>query len=252
MDEGLTHEGAGSGSPVAALNLAYEDEPVELDLGAIMGDGRRMRGRRTLMKATGIVGAAAAVLGLATVVHSGSGAGTRAAGGGASPIASLLRAQPPVVGPITVGTQPDHWTTEVWQIADGQVCVASYRMPMQGDAVSAECLDTVDAWLRTGDDGIGVPTLTAQPTERGAVAAIGIVRGDIARVDVSWSGLTSSAAVFPFTTENGQRIGIYQVFMRIPPGLDHFEGSQVDTLLAYDASGSVVARHTRWAPPPQK
>lgn len=250
MDNGLTNDG--SGAPIPGLNLAYEDEPVDLELDAIMRNGRRIRGRRTLAKATGVVGTAVAVLGIATLIHSGPRAGTRAAGGGPSPIASILAAQPPVVGPITVGTQPAHWTTVVWQIANGQVCVASYRIPMQGATAGGECLDTIDAWLRTGDDGIGVPRLTAQPTERGAVAAIGVVRGDVARVDVSWSGLTSSATVFPFTMENGQRIGVYQVFMPIPPGLDHFEGSQVDTLLAYDAAGNVVARHTRWTPPARK
>ena len=112
------------------VDLHYaEPQPRQLDVGLIIGRGKRIRRRRrALAGATAGLVACAAIASVITgirgfMVSFFPRASSPAASGQEVPIDALVAGDPPWNGELTlVSTWPRHWTTVAWATRSGAVC----------------------------------------------------------------------------------------------------------------------------------
>lgn len=252
----------GPGTPSCPVDLHYRDpEPVDLPLAAIVSRGRRIRRRRTLARAAAAV-AGCAVLGFGSVATArtlatwrSGGTGTASPGRGLTPISSAVAHYPPVGGKLTLlSRSPRHWTTVAWGTRTGGVCWAAYRTPMTGATEEFQC----PTWGPSDVPGeaarrFGVPDPGAMPIAGRAATGggrltpwAGLVDPRAAKVTLTFFGHDFSAPVYPVPVRGGKVVGVFLVWLAVPPGDGFYSTSAITGETAYDAYGHVLGRHGPW------
>jgi len=243
------------GDQECPVDLHYpEPQPRQLDVGLIVGRGRRIRRRRAMTRvAAGLVACAA----IASVITGVRGftisffarPSGPAASGSATPIDALVAGDPPWNGKLMlVSAWPRHWATVAWATRAGAVCWAAYRTPMLGATEEFEC----PQWAAPQVPGEGKPALSPLvpaifPTapDGSLVPWAGLVTARAARVTVTFFGREFSAKVIPVPLRDGQDTGIFVVWLRLPAGTSSYGSNRITGEIAYDHAGHVVARSPR-------
>jgi hypothetical protein len=232
-----------------------EPHPAQLDLASIVGRGKTIRRRRRIANAGAAVVACAAVASIVVGVrgasfHLSPPATTSPPGVAAKPIDAQVAADPPVTGKLTLlSSSPAGSTTVTWATRRGEVCWATYRTPASGGTGDFQC----PGWSGTEIPGPGRPGLsdlqfTPDPfLENGTlVPAFGLATPRATRVTVTFFGHSFSAKVVPVPLGGGKTVGVYLIWLRVPPSASGYGSSDLGGATAYDAAGRVVARHGPW------
>lgn len=236
------------------VDLHYaEPQPRQLDVGLIIGRGRRIRRRRTLTRAAAGLVACAAIASVLTGIRGFTvsffphPAGPATASGQAPPIDAQIAADPPWNGKLTlVSRWPQHWTTVAWATRSGAVCWATYRTPMRGATEELEC----PPWTAAEIPGEGTGKLSwlmavILPTAPGSsdqVPWVGLVTPRATRVTVTFFGRTFTAKVIPVPLRNGHDTGIFTVWLTLPAGITNYGSNRITSEVAYNQAGRIVAR----------
>jgi len=232
------------------VDLHYPDpQPPDLDLAAIIGQGRRIRHRRRLSQLGAVLAACVAV---GSVIAGARGFAISmfptpsgpAAAPSAAPIDAQVAEDPPANGKLTlISSWPRHWTTVAWATRRGEVCLATFRTPMQGATENVEC----PAWLRSevpGSGGIAfsplVPDVALASSVPGtAWPVLGLTDPRAVRVVLTAFGTEVSANVVPVPLSAGKTVGVFLAWIRAPG--HSFSGTDVTNEVAYDQSGHIIA-----------
>ena len=230
-----------------------EPNPVRLDLAPIIRHGRSIRRRRRITTAAAAMAACAAAASVIAGTRGAtfrwfppaavSGPGTRV-----TPVDALVATDPPVTGKLTlVSNWPRHWDTVAWATRRGDVCWAAYHTPMAGASEGYMC----PGWSGTDIPGAGrqnlSPLLPAtapfSPETPALVPELGLVTPRAVRVTVTFAARDFSAGVVTVPLGGGKTIGVYLIWLRVPPGSGGYGSNDVSGAIAYDAAGRIVARH---------
>lgn len=233
------------------VDLNYLDpQPPDLDLAAIIGQGRRIRHRRRLTQLGSVLAACTAVV---SVIAGGRGFAISmfpspsgpAAAPSAAPIDAQVAEDPPANGKLTlISNLPQHWTSVAWATRGGEVCFATFRTPMQGATDEVEC-----PWSRSevpGSAGVAFGalfpsvTLASSSVPGNAWPLFGLTSPRAVRVVLTAFGKEVSAGVVPVPINAGKNVGVFLVW--IPAPLGEFTTSDVTSETAYDQSGHIIAR----------
>jgi hypothetical protein len=235
------------------LDLHYgEPRQPYLDVGLIIGRGRRIRRRRALAWAGSVLVAGAAMVSVITGVRGyaisfAPPASPVAGGGAAVPIDALVAGNPPVNGQLTlVSTWPRHWTTVAWATRDGRVCWAAFRTPMSGATEEVDC-----PWAPSQVPGEGAQALSpplgvifpAAPAGSALVPAVGLVTPRADRVTLTFSGREFTADVVPIPLGGGKVTGLFLAWVKLPPNVSGYGTSDFTREIAYDQAGHILARY---------
>jgi hypothetical protein len=240
---------AGEHCPV---DLDYpEPHPAGLDPVPIMRRGRRLRQRRRIAAAGLALASCAAAASIVVGARSGTWfppPATAARPAAAAPIDAQVAATPPVTGVLTLLSRwPAHWTTVAWATRGGAVCWATFRTPMQGGSSQYECPGWPSGQIPAPASQAMSPLLPGifpeAPGRSRLVPEVGLVTPRAVRVQVSFFGHAFSAAVVPVPLGGGRTVGVYFIWMRLPPGVSGYGSPDIGPATAYDAAGRVVARH---------
>ncbi|GEM_PF-2923856 len=246
------------GPPGWPVGLDYpETHPPVLPMAAIVARGRRLRRARRL---SSVLAGLAACGALAV-----AGAGGRAAlagllrsprpvPAGVALVDSLVAASPPVTGKLTVISRwPRDWITVAWASRSGSVCWASYRTPMRGGSDGYECPEWAAADVPSaapaapaGAVGFGPLLPMVEPgsvrSGRGLlVSEIGLVTTAAAGVTVAFRGALYHARVVRVPLAGGRSVGVYVVWLPLPPGVTSPDSTEITGLAGYDRAGRLVA-----------
>jgi hypothetical protein len=244
----------GPGNQSCPADLHYPDpDPVDLPVAAIVSRGRRIRRRQAAARAGGVV-MACAVLALAIVTVPGAvgnwlpSTSSPATGPPLTPIASLVAHNPPVGGKLTLlSRSPSHWTTVAWATANGDICWATYRTPMQGATEEYECPEWTPSDLPApGVRKFGIPLPGTLPDDGGLTPWVGVVVASAAKVTLTFFGHDFSAPVYPVHMYGGGHMGVFMIWLRVPPGAGSYGSANITAETAYDASGNVIAQRGPW------
>lgn len=236
------------------VDLHYpEPRPPALDVGAIVGRGRRIRRRRTLARAgavlAGCVAAASVITGTRGFTLSVlAGQPGPPAAAGAAPIDAQVAQDPPASGKLTlIGSWPRHWTTVAWATRRGEVCWATFRTPMQGGTEEVQC----PAWegsqvpgssraLSGLDPGIApdVPPVAG----RDLFPVLGLTSPQAARVTLTAFGLHDSARVVQVPLRAGRTVGVFLAWIQAPASAGGYSSTDITSETAYDTAGRIIAR----------
>jgi len=235
------------------VDLHYgEPESPYLDVGLIIGRGRRIRRRRALARAGSVLVAGAAMVSVIAGVRgyaiSFAPPASPAAGGrAAAPIDALVAGNPPVNGQLTlVSTWPRHWTTVAWATRGGTVCWATFRTPMSGATEVVDC-----PWAPSDVPGEGAQALSpplsvilpAAPAGSSLVPAVGLVTPRADRVTLTLFGREFTADVVPIPLGGGKVTGLFLAWVKLPPNVSGYGTSNFTREIAYDRAGHILARH---------
>jgi hypothetical protein len=232
------------------VDLHYpEPAAADLDLPAIVGQGRRIRRRQRLGKAATAIAACVAVASVAVGLRGTTfawfpGHSESPAGRAVTPIDSFIAIHPPVGGKLTLlSNRPKGWTTIAWATRGGQVCWATYPTA-PGGATDQNCWQPTDV-PGPGRERFGPLMLTAGlfPVRRDAVPEFGLVTPRAARVTVTFFGRRFSAGVVPVPMGHSKTIGVYLIWLTVPASASGYGSGNVSGAVAYDRAGHVVARH---------
>lgn len=230
------------------VDLHYpEPAAADLDLPAIIGQGRRIRRRQRLGKAAAAIVACVAAASIAVGLRGATftwfpGHAQAPAGRAGTPVDSLIALHPPVGGKLTLlSNRPAGWTTVAWAARDGQVCWVTYPTAHRGVS-DHNCWQPAEV---PGREGFGplMPTAALFPVRRVAVPAFGLVTPRAARVTVSFFGRRFSAGVVPVPMSGGKTIGVYMIWLAVPASAQGYGSGDVGGAIGYDRAGHVVARH---------
>jgi len=239
------------------VNLDYPEAGFRsVDLGSIRVRSRQIRRRRAAGHAAAVLVAGAAVVGALTGARGYTlgwfppPAAGPPAGRPAVPIDALVASDPPADGQLTlISTWPRHWTTVAWATRGGAVCLATYRTPMRGGTFDFNC----PAWSPADVPGEGARGLSPLlpgifPDAAGGrlVPENGLATPRADRVTVTFLGKDFSAKVIPVPLQGGKTVGVFVVWIRLPPGLNSYGSSQFTGEIAYSPGGRIVARHGPW------
>jgi len=227
-------------------------EPRHLDVGLIIGRGRRIRRRRALARAGSVLVAVAAIVSVIAGVRghtiSFTPRTTPPAGGGpAVPIDALVAGNPPVNGQLTlVSAWPQHWTTVAWATHGGGVCWAAFRTPMSGATEEVDC-----PWAPSQVPGEGAQGLSpavpvnfpTAPAGSSLVPVVGLVTPRADRVTLTFFGREFTADVVPIPLGSGKVTGFFLAWLKLPPDVSGYGTSDFTSEIAYDQSGHILARH---------
>jgi hypothetical protein len=245
---------AGQECPV---NLDYPEPELKLlDVGPILARGRRIRRRRVLAQAAAGLVACAAITGAIagargyTIGLPGHAAAGPPASRPVVPIDALVASDPPADGQLTlISTWPRHWTTVAWATRRGEVCWATYRVPMGGGTEEFEC----PAWSPTDVPGEGArglsplfPAIMPFAPDGRLEPVYGLTTPRADRVTLTFLGKHFSSNVVPVPLPGGKTVGVVIVWIRLPPGQDSYDSNQLTREIAYGPGGRVVARHGLW------
>jgi hypothetical protein len=167
---------------------------------------------------------------------------------------------PPVGGkPVLLSRWPPNWTTVAWATRQGDVCWATVRIPVQYGATEDEC----PGWTRADIPGPGrlgmSPLLPGVfPAEAGLtdsrpdgagdrVAEVGLVTARAVRVTLTFFGHAFTARVIGVPMRGGAAVGVFMVWLTLPPGISGYGSAGITGEVAYDAAGHVIARHGPWS-----
>jgi hypothetical protein len=240
------------------VDLDYpEAVPPALAMAAIVARGRRLRRARRLSAALAGLAACCALAGTGAVGRAALAGLLRSpppVPAGVALVDSLVAASPPVTGKLSVISRwPGHWITVAWASRSGSVCWASYRIPMRGGSDAYECPEWVSADVPSagparaaGPAGFGPLLPMAEPGEvRSAhgllVSEIGLVTAEAAAVTVAFRGGLYHAPVVRVPLAGGRSVGIYVIWLRLPPGVTSPDSTKITGLTGYDRAGQVVA-----------
>lgn len=155
----------------------------------------------------------------------------------------------PLSRPVLLPETGNNWQPFAWVSAPADVCLGVGRAPGVPKAplpVVVNCIRLgANDLARKTDAVLGPPIFLALPipTENGGAAvALGIVRGsDVATVQVTFRNRIYEARVVPLAALAGHTVGAYSVQVPVS-GLLGYGSGDVQSVLAYDASGNVRAR----------
>jgi hypothetical protein len=236
------------------VDLDYaEPDPVRLAVAPIIARGRRLRRGRRLAAAGLAAAACAAAASIVAGVTDGRlewfpppASAAAATELSAAPIDALVAARPPVTGTLTLlARRPAGWTTVAWATRAGSVCWASYRTPSVGATADYQCPGWPASQVLTARRGGLSPLLPGEVGLPGGrlVPEAGLVTPRAIRVQVRFSGREFSAPVVPVPLGGGRNIGVYLIWLRLPPGTSSYGSAGTGPAAAYDAAGHVIARH---------
>jgi hypothetical protein len=233
------------------VDLHYpEPRPPDLDVAAIIGHGRRIRRRRRLTQAGAALAACVAVGSVIagvrghTISMFPSPSGPPATPS-AAPIDAQVAEDPPANGELTlISSLPKHWTTVAWATKRGEVCVATFRTPMQAGTEEFDC----PGWSRSEVPGSGGGNLSRWLPDLGLVWAtkngewpmLGLTSPRAVRVMVTVDGRDFSASVVPVPISAGKTVGVFLAWIKTPSG--DITDTDVISEAAYDQEGHVFAR----------
>jgi hypothetical protein len=237
--------------PACPVDLHYpEPHQANLDLSAIIGQGKRIGHRRRLTQLGAVLAACVAVTSVIagsrgftiSVVASQSGP---AAAPSAAPIDALVAEDPPANGELTlISSWPRHWSTVAWATRRGDVCWATFRSPMQGATEEVECPAWRHADLPGRSDIAGSlwPDLalagSSAPISRTAWPILGLANPRAVRVVLTAYGKNVSASVVLVPISAGKNVGVFLAWIRAPGG--GFNSSAITSEIAYDRSGRSI------------
>lgn len=248
--EGLSDD---LGCPV---DLDYPDpDPVRLAVAPIIARGQRVRRRRRLAAAGLAAAACAAAISIIAGVRDGRlewfpppAPAAAPAEVPAAPIDALVAARPPVTGTLTLlARRPAGWTTVAWATRDGSVCWASYRTPQQGTSADYQCPGWPASQVPAAGSSEMSPLLPGGAGLPGGtfVPEAGLVTPRAVRVQVRFAGREFSATVVPVPLGRGKTVGVYVIWLRLPPGTSSYGSFDTGPAAAYDAAGHIIAQHGR-------
>ena len=235
------------------VDLHYPDQqPPNLDMGAIIERGRRIRRRRRLTQAAAVFAACVATGSVIAGAHgftismfpSQSGPSATPS---AAPIDAQVAENPPANGKLTlISNWPRHWTTVAWATRRGDVCWATFRSPVQAAVTDVECPE----WDRSevpGSDSAFSPLVpdvalasSSVPGSGTAWPILGLTSPQAVRVVLAAFGRDVSAIVVPVPISSGKTVGAFVAWIPVPGS--SYSGTDVTSETAYDQSGQIIAR----------
>ena len=82
----------------------------------------------------------------------------------------------------------------------------------------------------------------AGQADSGLVPAFGLVTPQATRVTLTFFGHRFSAAVVPVPLGKGKTVGVYLIWLRVPPSASGYGSSDVNGATGYDAAGRITWR----------